>query len=54
MMEKYHVLWSTTAIYVMELIGSNYHHEMHFLLSDNFAHAKKQTTIQRGSNISEI
>ena len=54
MIDKYHVSWSTTATYVMELIGSNYHHEMHFLFSDYFAHAKKQATIQKGSNISNI
>ena len=40
--EKYHALWSTTAIYIMWLIGCNYHHEMHFLFSDYFAHAKNR------------
>ena len=42
MIEKYDVLWSATAIHFMGLIGSNYHHEMHFLFSDYFAHAKNR------------
>ena len=40
--EKYRVLWSATAIYLMGLIGSNYHHEMHFLFSRYFCTCKKR------------